>query len=269
MAEQVTHLPPSSALAPAGRLTEQQLKTLLSGLHPWRVGKNPKGFSHLEAWDVRRFLIRVFGFAGFDTELLGIDLVRELELPAKGGKPRWTVVYRVHQRLTVKDIHGRPIGRYEGVATGAGQNQPSLGDAHDHAVKEADSQSLKRAAVNLGDAFGMSLYNGGASAPVVVWSAAHPGPSSEPGGTDETPVQPDPGESPMPEPVGVAQLSDMSPEAGAAEALQQMWAVAGEAGFSDGLPDQFRQVFGHPIEDGTAEEFWQACEQMRQSVNAA
>lgn len=267
MAEQVTHLSPAPATG--GQLTEQQLKTLLAGLQPWRVGKNPRGFSHLEAWDVRRFLIRVFGFTGFDTELLGIDLVRELELPAKDGKPRWTVVYRVHQRLTVKDVHGRPIGRYEGVATGSGQNQPSLADAHDLAVKEADSQALKRAAVNLGDAFGMSLYNGGAVAPVVVWSAAHPGPSSEPGGTDEAPVQPDPEESPTPESVGVAQLSDTTVDAGAAEALQQMWAVAREAGFADGLPDQFRQVFGHPVEDGTAAEFRQAYEQMRQSVTAA
>ncbi|MCZ4509901.1 Rad52/Rad22 family DNA repair protein [Streptomyces sp. ActVer] len=187
-----------------GRLTEQQIKVLFGGLHQSRVGHNQKGFAHVQQWDVRRFLIRVFGFGGYDTELLSIDCVREIPIPSgKDGngndKFRWTVVYRVHQRLTVKDITGRPIASFDGVATGDAQNQPGLGDAHDGAVKEADSQSLKRAAVNLGDAFGLGLYNGGKTDPVVIWSAAHlakPSAGDKPDATagqpEDPPVLPDP-----------------------------------------------------------------------------
>ncbi|NUS76592.1 MAG: hypothetical protein HOV70_10390, partial [Streptomyces sp.] len=246
------------------RLTDQQLKVLFSEMHKSRVGKNPKGFSHVQQWDVRRFLIRVFGFGGYDTELVSIECVREIERPS--GKDdygnqryRYTVVYRVHQRLTVKDIAGRPIATFDGVATGDAQNQPSLGDAHDGAVKEADSQSLKRAAVNLGDAFGLSLYNGGKPDPVVIWSAAHPhltirGPVA---GTDEvkpedppveaepdaTPNNPEPDPTPPPAapvqqaPAAPAAVPDppqeprpgAMPPAGAKEretALAEMWAAA-------------------------------------------
>ena len=45
---------------------------------------------------------------------------------------------------------------------------PQRGEAHDMAVKTAESDALKRAAINLGDQFGLSLYNNGAVAPVVV-----------------------------------------------------------------------------------------------------
>ncbi|WP_432184890.1 Rad52/Rad22 family DNA repair protein [Streptomyces tendae] len=284
------------------RLTDQQLKVLYSALHDDRVGFNQKGFAHVQQWDVRRFLIRVFGFGGYDTELVSIDLIREIEHPANnpGGKSRWTVAYRVHQRLTVKDTAGRPIATFDGVATGDAQNQPSLGDAHDGAVKEADSQSLKRAAVNLGDAFGLSLYNGGKTNPVVLWSAAHPhltirGPVA---GHDEVkpedpPVEPEPDATsddeepeptpparqaptavpdPAPAPAPVEQpRPGAMPAAGPGErqaALDAMWEAARAVDFADGLPDQFVSAFGHPIDQGTAAEFRQARDLMTGSAAA-
>lgn len=285
------------------RLTDQQLKVLFSAMHDTRVGFNQKGFAHVQQWDVRRFLIRVFGFGGYDTELVSIDLIREIEHPAnnQGGKPRWTVAYRVHQRLTIKDVAGRPIATFDGVATGDSQNQPSLGDAHDGAVKEADSQSLKRAAVNLGDAFGLSLYNGGKTNPVVLWSAAHPhltikGPVAVQGESapedppvepepDATPSPPEPEETtpapapaPAPAPVPTAvpdppqqQRPGAMPPAGPNErqaALDAMWAAARDAQFTDGLPAQFADSFGHSIEQGTAAEFRQATALMRGSAAA-
>lgn len=280
-----------------GRLTEQQLKVLFAGLHSSRVGHNQKGFAHVQQWDVRRFLIRVFGFGGYDTELLSIDCVREIPIPAgKDGngndKFRWTVVYRVHQRLTVKDIAGNPIASFDGVATGDAQNQPGLGDAHDGAVKEADSQSLKRAAVNLGDAFGLGLYNGGKTDAVVIWSAAHlPPPSTGDATPDATPtvpedppVLPDPEaveqpatEEPQPaqptaQPIRHAQQAPPKPSAptddGRQAALDEMRKLAASMNFADGLPAQFQSTFGHPIEQGTTAEFREATELMRGSAAA-
>ncbi|WP_330349239.1 Rad52/Rad22 family DNA repair protein [Streptomyces sp. NBC_00582] len=288
------------------RLTDQQLKVLYSELHKSRVGKNPKGFNHVQQWDVRRFLIRVFGFGGYDTELKSIECVREIERPAGKddyGNPkfRYTVVYRVHQRLTVKDIAGRPIASFEGVATGDSRNQPSLGDAHDGAVKEADSQSLKRAAINLGDAFGLSLYNGGKTEPVVLWSAAHPhlnikGPvGSDEAKPEDPPVEAEPGSVPgepdtdpappanarpaaVPDPTPPPSSTPPQqprpgamPAAGPQErqaALDAMWDAARQANFTEGLPDQFAQAFGHPIEQGTVAEFRQARDLMVGSAAA-
>lgn len=163
----------NTTTVPSGRLTAPQLRLLHRSVNPERIGQDDKGFSHMEAWDIKRHLIRVFGFGGYDTENLELSLVREIEIPA-GQKSRWTVIYRAQVRLTVKDVHGREIGHWDGEAIGDAQNQPGLGDAHDLALKSATSQALKRAATNLGDQFGLSLYNDGSRDAVVGYSAAHP-----------------------------------------------------------------------------------------------
>jgi hypothetical protein len=155
------------------RLTAPQLRLLHRGLDPKRVGNDDKGFAHMEAWDIKRYLLRVFGFAGYDTENRELALVREIEIPA-GNKSRWTVVYRAQVRLTVKDVHGRVLGHWDGEAAGGASNQPKLDDAHDMAMKTAASQALKRAATNLGDQFGLSLYNDGSPEAVVGFCMAHP-----------------------------------------------------------------------------------------------
>lgn len=161
-------------------LSPEQINFLLAPVHPSRVGKDPKGFAHMEAWDVRRTLLRVFGFGGFSTELQDATLVKEIELPSdsRSGRSRWTVIYRATVVLTVR-VGGVELGRWHGIATGDATNQPSLADAHDMALKTADSQALKRAAVNLGDQFGLSLYDDGSLDAVVNQSLAHPAPVVE------------------------------------------------------------------------------------------
>jgi hypothetical protein len=174
------------------RLSEQQIDFLLRGISPNRIGKDGKGFSHVEAWDIRRHLIRVFGFGGFDTDLLGAELVAQIDIPA-GNKTRYTVVYRVSVKLTVK-VGGVELGHWHGTAIGDATNQPGLADAHDLALKTADSQALKRAAVNMGDQFGLSLYNDGSIAPVVNRSLAYMKPDAEdPQLGVDPPVKPEPG----------------------------------------------------------------------------
>jgi hypothetical protein len=166
-----------------GELSKAQIAYLLRGLDPMRVGKDGKGFAHVEAWDIRRHLIRVFGFGGHDTDLLESQLIAETSIPnyqkkGRDGKPygqpfeAWTVVYRVAVRLSVK-VDGIELGHWHGIATGDATNQPSRADAHDLALKTADSQALKRAATNLGDQFGLSLYNKGSMDPVVQGSLAY------------------------------------------------------------------------------------------------
>lgn len=160
-------------------LTAAQIELLLQPIHPSRV-RQLKNQSHLEAWDVRRWLTRIFGFGGWSDEILSCDLVHELTWPVVDdhgkpvpGKMRCTAVYRVTLRLTVRDDYGNVIGHWEDGATGDGVNQVSVGDAHDLALKTAMSQALKRCAVNLGDQFGLSLYNKGGNGAVVARTVAH------------------------------------------------------------------------------------------------
>jgi hypothetical protein len=164
---------------PAPGITPAQYRFLTEGINPNRV-QHLRGQSHVEQWDIRRHLIRVFGFGGYDIDTKTLVLVREIEHApgaiirknSKGveyanDRTLWTVVYRAELRLTIKDSSGRPIAHWEDGASGDSQNQPSLGDAHDQAMKTALSQALKRCAVNLGDQFGLSLYNDGRPDPVV------------------------------------------------------------------------------------------------------
>lgn len=160
-------------------LTAEQLNMLLTPLQPGRV-RQQAGQSHLEAWDVRRWLTRIFGFGGWEDEILTCECVHSVETPVmdNNGKPhalkhRCTAVYRVTMRLTIKDQWGNVIGRYEDGATGDSVNQPSVGDAHDMALKTALSQALKRCAMNLGDQFGLSLYNKGDVGGVVGRTLGH------------------------------------------------------------------------------------------------
>lgn len=151
-------------------LSPAQLDQLLTPLHKDRVSKEG-GRAHLEAWDVRRWLIRIFGFTGWDFEVLETALVYDrvdVRQDEDRLKVRATAVYRVTGRLIVKDENGAELGHWDDGATGDGVNMPSVGDAHDFALKTAMSQALKRCAVNLGDQFGLGLYDHGKIDPVVL-----------------------------------------------------------------------------------------------------
>ena len=142
-----------------------QVEQLLKGINPSRVGKDGKGFAHLEAWDVRAHLIRIFGFGKWSQELIELEPIFETSIE-KDGKTRWTVAYRATVRLTIYtgDLEDAV---YTEAAVGDSQNNPSRADAHDMAIKTAESQAFKRCAINLGDQFGLSLYNNGGTSSVV------------------------------------------------------------------------------------------------------
>ena len=153
-----------------GTLTPEQIKLLSEPIDPSRV-KQSQGQSHLEGWDVRAHLTRIFGFGGWDEEVKSIECIYEhLGNELKPDKKQWYVTYRCTARLTIwgKDAEGNPAiaGVYEEGAVGGADNQPSHSDAHDLAMKEAMTQALKRCAINLGNQFGLSLYSKGSTASV-------------------------------------------------------------------------------------------------------
>lgn len=153
-----------------GTLTQQQIDLLTQPLDPKRV-KQSQGQSHLEGWDVRAHLTRIFGFDGWDEQLLTVDLVSERAIhDDKKKRDGWFVVYRCTMRLTIwgdTPEGERAVAKIsEEGAVGGAQNQPDLAAAHDLAMKEAMTQALKRCAINLGNQFGLSLYDGGSTASV-------------------------------------------------------------------------------------------------------
>lgn len=162
-------------------LTTRQIEVLMKDLAPSRVAVMD-GMSHLEAWDVRAHLTRVFGFGHWDE--VDTDgppvLLYEQQTQTRGGKDAYKVAYRASRRLVVRDPDGQTLATYEATAVGE-STMPDFkrGDAHDMAIKTAESQALKRCAINLGTQFGLSLYNNGDVRDVVRMTLV---------GTDATPA---------------------------------------------------------------------------------
>ena len=153
-----------------GRFTTEQVGILLRPIKPGRVYQQ-QGQSYVAGWDVSAHLTRMFGFAGWEKEVL--ELVEVFEEPPGDGRRGWTVTYRCQMALTVFDADGRKVWRNTDAATGTGNNQPQRGEAHDLAVKNAVTYALKRCAKDLGDQFGLSLYNKGSEAAVVGMTLVH------------------------------------------------------------------------------------------------
>jgi hypothetical protein len=141
-------------------LTREQIEVLLRPIKPSRIFE-ANGQSHVPAYDVAAHLTRVFGFGGWDKQILSLELVCEEQAKTSGGKDAWRVTYRCTMSLVVKDPEGTVVASWEDGACGSSM-LPQRGEAHDMAMKSAISYALKRcAAFGLGDQFGLSLYNGG------------------------------------------------------------------------------------------------------------
>jgi hypothetical protein len=143
---------------------KSQQDILLKGLNPSRVEKRKQAgmnLSYLSQHDVRAHLIRLFGFGGFDLTTDEADVVFQDESDGK-----WEVGCKVTMSLTVRDEYGNTVCTYSETAIGTSR-QGRRGEALDMAMKTASSDAMKRACINLGDQFGLSLYNNGQTAPIV------------------------------------------------------------------------------------------------------
>ena len=177
-----------------GNLTDKQREYLLKPINPRRVLKDRDGMAHLPAYDVEAYLTRFFGVEGWDREIIDLWVIHETSAPdpKRDNRIGWTVTYGCRLRLTVRNPFGEVVKVTDGCATGSANNLPSRGDAHDFAMKNADSYALKRCAKALGDQFGLSLYNKGSLEPVVRESLAYPPPfpGVEPTSTADEPPEP-------------------------------------------------------------------------------
>ena len=166
--------------------SDEQVELLLKPIHPNRVA-NLRGLSYIEGYDCRAELTRIFGFGRWSEETMDQALICERETKTKSGGNAWYVVYRTRIRLTVFAPDGTEVTHYDGAHTGS-STHPEQGEAHGNALTNSQTYALRRCAINLGDQFGLSLYNKGSMEPIVRWTLVRPEQPTEPVTTDDVPV---------------------------------------------------------------------------------
>ena len=152
------------------QLSLAQIGILMQPIRGTRVASRQQGgktLSYLEAYDVRAHLIRIFGFGGFDAEVLDYDQVFVRDYTNNDDKPMQEIAYKARVQLTIRDRNGVAVSRYTECAVGSASGGSGFGDLHDNALKTAVSDALKRCAINLGSQFGLGLYDQGSRAEVV------------------------------------------------------------------------------------------------------
>ena len=127
--------------------TKEQVELLKEPIDLKNVAERKTGWDKkvpfVESWHVIDEANRIFGFDGWSSETLEAGLVAE--------DPK-CVSYIAKVRITVGNViregYGMGHGRMGGV-----------GDKHESAIKEAESDARKRALMQFGDSFGLSLYD--------------------------------------------------------------------------------------------------------------
>jgi DNA recombination protein Rad52 len=128
--------------------TKEQTEQLNQPIDPKVVAFRQQGsmqLAYLESWYVINEANRIFGFDGWQSETIQLDCVQSDE---------FCVTYIAKVRVTIGDVIR------EGVGAGHGKGKSvNLGDKHESAVKEAESDARKRAFMQFGSQFGLSLYD--------------------------------------------------------------------------------------------------------------
>lgn len=133
--------------------TEKQKQDLAAPLSKAHVKKNPRGYDYVEGWMAIAEANRIFGFDGWHRQTLEM---RQIAEPAQDEKKNWRVAYHCRVRVTV--IAGdREIVR-DGSGYGSGIVK-DIRDAHESAIKEAETDAMKRALMTFGNPFGLALYD--------------------------------------------------------------------------------------------------------------
>lgn len=140
--------------------TSDQVKALSAKLDPGRVTQRTQSgrtFDYIEGWFAISEANRIFGFDGWSRETVLLIELRAAELVTvtdKYGKSKdqWRVGYMAKVRITVNATVR------EGTGFGSGA-MGDLGEAIESAIKEAETDAMKRALMTFGNPFGLALYD--------------------------------------------------------------------------------------------------------------
>lgn len=132
----------------------QQLSAKLGKEHVKERVQAGRKLSYVEGWHAIAEANRIFGFDAWTRETLDIRVVSEGARKIGRDNPRdgWGVSYIAKVRVIVDGVAREGIGAGHGIDV-------DLGLAHESAVKEAETDAMKRALMTFGNPFGLALYD--------------------------------------------------------------------------------------------------------------
>ena len=160
---QLPELPAPTPAGPPGLLSTDQTAALAAPLNRAHVQTRSQAgrtLNYLEGWVAIKEANRIFGFDGWQRETVELRCVSENRRPiGRDQKSGWGVTYiaRVRIRLGSQAMGGTTLVR-EGSGAGHGIDT-DLGLAHESALKEAETDAMKRALMTFGNPFGLALYD--------------------------------------------------------------------------------------------------------------
>jgi Rad52/22 family double-strand break repair protein len=153
-------------------LTDTQIRQLRAKLEPKHVKtRNANGATlhYVEGWHAIAEANRIFGYDAWDRRTLAARCVW-----SGASGQLYAAAYTAKVRVSVRAGDLKIVR--EGCGTGEGK-APTLGQAHDLALKGAETDATKRALATFGNPFGLALYDreqvgvrksrGGKSAPIL------------------------------------------------------------------------------------------------------
>ena len=131
----------------------QQLRLLRKQPHPRHLRSrqtNGRELTYIEGWHAIDEANRIFGFDGWDRETVESRCIFAREVHGV-----YRVLYAARVRVTVR-AEGVSVVR-EGSGTGEARG-PSSAEAHDMALKSAETDATKRALATFGRPFGLAIH---------------------------------------------------------------------------------------------------------------
>lgn len=113
-----------------------------------------RDLSYIEGWWAISEANRIFGFDGWSRETTEL---RQLGEPRE-VKGMWRIAYLARVRIKVFAGEGSERVVRDGCGYGSGIDR-DIGSAHESALKEAETDAMKRALMTFGNPFGLALYD--------------------------------------------------------------------------------------------------------------
>ena len=149
--------------------SEQQIKLLEAPLLRENVANRKQAgrqLSYIEGWHAIAEANRIFGFDSWTRETFDVRCINEKAREIGADKRLgWGVSYIAKVRVSVGGGGGGGVFSTtaagvvrEGIGAGHGIDV-DLGLAHESAIKEAETDAMKRALMTFGNPFGLALYD--------------------------------------------------------------------------------------------------------------
>lgn len=129
---------------------------LSAPLDPAHIASRKQGGSevdYIEGWHVIAEANRIFGFDAWTREVVDCRCVSERERKiGQQQKDGWSITYIARVRVTVAGLIREGSGAGHGIGV-------DIGECHESAIKEAETDAMKRAFMTFGNPFGLALYD--------------------------------------------------------------------------------------------------------------